>query len=836
MDDESRRAHHQWACRQIEEYRNLRPRYELYARVLEEVLARAAKKLAAMSIVKSRPKTVASFAEKIQRKKHKYADPVNQLTDLCGGRVITHTSAEVEAVSRFVEEHFEIDRANSVDVASRLKPTEFGYRSVHYVIQFRRGVFPTDDVPVEIPAELYSVPGSPHPLKAEIQVRTLLEHAWASFSHERVYKGAFRIPEVWERELAGLAAMLEEADRAFTRIQSGLQTYAANYGSYMSPEEMAEEMEILKLVQTCDPANLELAHRLGKLAIAMGDWATAVAVLAEHAESGHIPLVRDLGMALCKLYQDSPQSDEYARGQAYLARACEPAHRDADALASLAGTYKDSDPTAARRLYRQAFHLDPTDPYAVGNYLVAEIQHRRDTRPVPLMAPAIRAAVRRCHDQILVGMNLPWAYYSLGTFYLLLGQPYDSLVAHAKAVQLSSAGWMIDTSLHTLELLDVVKHELPGYEWMRRVMLVGRAARFPDEEALERVRAAARSGAAAIESPVAIVVGGCDARYERQMLGYRDLVLESFKDFSGTVISGGTRAGVARLVGDVQGAYAQAVHAIGYVPRLIPSDTDIDRRYAEIRSTEGQDFSALETLQYWIDLVAAGIRPAEVRVLGIDGGTISAAEYRLALALGAPVAVVEGSGRAAAELLQDRDWKDVAGLVCLPADGPTIGAFLAGGGVRLATDRREAVARAAHETYRSLQADRLAVEDPAMSEWEALLEELKESNRQLADQLVGKLRQIGCSLQRVEGRAAQPITFTEEEVETLARSEHGRWNAERLLAGWIYGPERDVLRKRSPFLAPWQALPEEVKARSRRFIATIPVHLARAGLEIQREG
>ena len=65
-----------------------------------------------------------------------------------------------------------------------------------------------------------------------------------------------------------------------------------------------------------------------------------------------------------------------------------PPHRDADALASLAGTWKALDEDRARALYRQAFEVDPSDPYALSNYLVYAIAYQRDTSSVSLMAPA----------------------------------------------------------------------------------------------------------------------------------------------------------------------------------------------------------------------------------------------------------------------------------------------------------------------------------------------------------------------------------------------------------------------------------------------------------------
>ncbi|MDH7487213.1 MAG: RyR domain-containing protein [Anaerolineae bacterium] len=828
MADSTQEADLRWACEQIEKYRATRPRYVTFAQTLRQVLEQAARRYAPEAIVQTRAKSIASFAEKIQRKKAKYRDPVNQITDLCGGRVITHTPEEVKAICAFIEQHFDVDRANTIDVSQRLKPTEFGYRSVHYIVQFRPGIFPTKDINVAIPQEVLG-------LKAEIQVRTILEHAWADFNHRLVYKSPFPVPARWQREFAGLAAMLERVDNAFAAIEAGLKTYAANYGAYMSEEQMREEMALLETVLACDPQNAELAHRIGKLAIALGDWPKAIEVLSPYVPSGYPPILRDLGVALCKQHRADPESPPYRQGRAYLEAACAPPCTDADALASLAGTWKGIDDRKAKEYYRQAFELDPTDPYPFGNYLECEIVESKDISVVRLLTPAIQAAIRRCRDQADVGVNLPWAFYDMGKLYLLLGKPYESLTAYARAVRLSTKEWMVETSLRSLDRLSVVEEALPGHEWARRLLLLGWGVKFPHPAVLEQVSRLASPGHPAVAGPVVILSGGCDASVEQEMQTYRRLLREGFRDFRGTLICGGTMAGISGLAGEVQQAYPAAIRTIGYIPQVIPAGVTVDERYGEIRRTTGHDFSPLEALQYWTDLVASGISPEQVRLLGINGGAIAAAEYRLALALGARVAVIEGSGRAVAQLLADEDWHTSSRLLRLPADAMTVRAFIGSGNPRLEPELRESLGRAIHEAFRQLQAGRRASEDPSLAEWNALLENLKESNRQQADHMAEKLRQIGCTVHRVASGQVSPITFTESEVEVMAEMEHGRWVAERLLDGWTRGEKRDVYRKTNPYLVPWSALPDDVKEWDRETVRRIPEFLAKVGLEIRRQ-
>lgn len=856
----------EWTHQQVEEYKRRYNNYKLYAEVLEQVLKKAAKKLAPLAIVQTRPKAIASFAEKCQRKKAKYKDPVNQLTDLCGGRVIVHTAEEVKAVSDFIEQHFQIDEDNTIDVSQRLKPTEFGYRSVHYIISFKPEVFPNKDVKVEVPPVLLDKKKFPNPW-AEVQVRTILEHAWADMAHDLAYKSSFQIPSKWEREFAGVAAMLESADKNFSKIKEGLSAYAASYGAYMTEEQIQDEIALLEIILEHDPDNVELAGRIGKLALTLGDWPKAVEVLSKYVDSEDPSILRDLGVALCKMNKHRPNGRLFKKGQRYLEKACEPPNEDVDALASLAGTYKGIDEEKVRKLYRHAFEIDPSDPYPLENYLDLEISQARNTSIVSLLSPVITSAIQRCNDQADVGVNLPWAFYMIGKFYLLLNKPYKSLEAYAKAIQISSALFMIETALASLERLKNVATELSGYEWVRRLLLIGKASRAEKKvketleevkeskeekektkkikkqkekakeakEAIEKVRELTLSQYESIQGPVVIVAGGCDPSIEEQMKAYRYLMQESFKEYEGTVISGGTKQGISGLVGETGEKYRETIRTIGYIPKLIPPDATVDRRYSELRKTEGTGFTPMEPLQNWIDIISAGIDPSQVKVFGINGGMISAIEYRIALALGATVGVVEESGREAAKLLQDEKWVDSKNLALLPADAMTVRAFIGLGASKLAADIRKTLAKEIHEEYRCTKKDSLKTDDPAMADWEKLPVNLKESNAQQADHIFEKLCQIGCTVQKVTDRKIRLLSFTEDEVEFLAEMEHGRWNVERLLEGWRWGEKKDTAKKKSPYLVSWSDLPDDVKEWDRATVRKIPEFLAKIGLEIRRE-
>jgi ppGpp synthetase/RelA/SpoT-type nucleotidyltranferase len=820
-----------WLKEQLEKFREVLPCYQKYAEVLQQVLEKAAKKYTPLASVQTRAKSIASFGEKaiLKRKVGRYDDAVNRMTDLCGGRIIVPTQAEVDIISDFIKSHFEIDDENSVDVSQRLKTTEFGYRGIHYIIQIKQGVFPTKDFDAKIPEEVFGK-------KAEVQVKTILEHTWGVFTHDRAYKGAFKIPQKWERELAALAAILEDADKSFARVEDGLKKYAASYGAYMTEVEMQEAIKNLKIILECDPQNVAIAAHIGKLAITVGEWKTAEEVLSKHADSGYPPILRDLGIAICKLHRDKPNSKEYKKGQNYLEKAIKIEPKDTDAISSLGGTYKGINEEKVRTLYRQAFEVDVSDPYPLGNYLECEIRHHKDISIVSIFHGYIKNAINRCRDQADVGMNLPWAFYDIGKFYLLLGKPYESLEAYAKAVQLSTASFMIETSLESLKRISVIKEKLMGFEWASKLLLAGLASKFPEDkagiEAMEEIKKLASKGYEPLTAPITIITGGTDPSIENIIHDYRQVMLEGFWNFHGTVISGGTTAGVSGLAGEIGKTYPDTIKTIGYMPRKMPSGVRKDNRYNVFRYTNGSDFSLLESLQYWIDIITSGISLSKVKVLGINGGEISAIDYRIALALGVPVAVLENSGGEAAKITIDKDWANMKTLICLPVDRMTIAAFIGGAPSRLEPKIREKIARAIHENYRAGKTRVSSTEDLTSALWEQLPEYLKESNRQQADDISNKLYKINCKMVKVTGKAVK-IKFTKKEIDFMAEMEHGRWNVERLLDGWKPGP-KDVAKKLSPYLVAWAVLTEDVKEWDRDTVRKTPEFLEKVELEIRR--
>jgi class 3 adenylate cyclase/tetratricopeptide (TPR) repeat protein len=450
-------------------------------------------------------------------------------------------------------------------------------------------------------------------------------------------RGELGAPDEHDRELAGraAAALAASAERALAR---GDRTGAA--------ELLPRAVALATTAGETDPSRTTV----GRLAFTLGSWDDAVAML-EPLEADPVTW-NPLGVALAKRGDLEP-------GRALLERAATAG--DVDAAASLAGTWKGIDEERSAAGYLAALEIDPTDPYALGNVLEREIESSGDLSPVEDRRPAVAGATERRRRQALAGEDRPWSWFDLGKFELLLGRADESLEAFAAAVHTSTAAFMVETTARSLDRLERACAGMDGFVWARDLLALAERAVFAE----------GHGGAGSAW----ILVGGSGAEVSDRIGAYRNALVAAFEGARGTLISGGTAQGVSALAADVSRAVA-GVRSVGYLPSSLPADVASDERYDELRRTEGTRFGAREPLAYWRDLLDDGVAPAEVCVIAIGGGRLSALELRIALALGASVGVVAGSGGAASELLRDPTWGTTDRLTELEPTAGALRAFL----------------------------------------------------------------------------------------------------------------------------------------------------------------
>lgn len=156
--------------------------------------------------ITGRAKAVESFAAKAARTRDGvpvYADPLREITDQVGVRVITYVRGDVSAVADVLGAQLTLldDRDLGQETAGEGR---FGYASRHLLLGDASGQV------------------------VQVQIRTVLQHAWAEFEHDIRYKGTVPAEHArdFDRRFTLAAGLLELADQEFTTIRDRLRAGA----------------------------------------------------------------------------------------------------------------------------------------------------------------------------------------------------------------------------------------------------------------------------------------------------------------------------------------------------------------------------------------------------------------------------------------------------------------------------------------------------------------------------------------------------------------------------------------------------------------------------------
>lgn len=152
-----------------------------------------------------RVKKLDSFLMKIKRKK--YDKPFDMMEDFCGIRIVCFFQSDITKIENIIKKEFEVVDKDKKE----LLPTQFGYRSNHLIIKIK-------DSWTKAP----NYRGLQN-LKIEVQVRTILMHAWAEIEHKLAYKKETHIPDEFRRKFSLLSAKLEEVDEQFEKLASDIK-------------------------------------------------------------------------------------------------------------------------------------------------------------------------------------------------------------------------------------------------------------------------------------------------------------------------------------------------------------------------------------------------------------------------------------------------------------------------------------------------------------------------------------------------------------------------------------------------------------------------------------
>ncbi|CAM3447804.1 GTP pyrophosphokinase [Dermacoccus barathri] len=182
--------------------------------------------------VTGRAKSPASFSAKVVRRAeqlgHTDFDPLVEITDQVGVRIVTYTLSDIEPVAQLLGDHYTVleDRDMGRETASEGR---FGYASRHMLIS-------TDT----------DATGYEASKCVSVQLRTVLQHAWAEFEHDARYKGEVPSEHASEldRRFTLAAGLIELADREFSVIRDTLASGVRerdfdDAGGRIDPRELA---------------------------------------------------------------------------------------------------------------------------------------------------------------------------------------------------------------------------------------------------------------------------------------------------------------------------------------------------------------------------------------------------------------------------------------------------------------------------------------------------------------------------------------------------------------------------------------------------------------------
>jgi putative GTP pyrophosphokinase len=176
------------------------------AKALSALLEQYCVGLERIDRISARAKGVKRFIAKASKLdktgKPKYSDPLQEIQDQIGARIITFYPADVDHVERQVCPYFRPVEQKSLIPESE---NEFGYVGRHFIL------FIPTDISNGYDSDII-------PQFFELQIKTLFQHAWAEGNHDLAYKPPVPITTQQKRLIAFTAAQAWGADQVFDQL------------------------------------------------------------------------------------------------------------------------------------------------------------------------------------------------------------------------------------------------------------------------------------------------------------------------------------------------------------------------------------------------------------------------------------------------------------------------------------------------------------------------------------------------------------------------------------------------------------------------------------------
>jgi putative GTP pyrophosphokinase len=180
------------------------------ANLIEEDLKSSLVDVPHIDRITVRSKSLNSFlnkAEKVEHRNLKYTDPINQIQDQIGARIIIFYLDDVDIVAeRLLKYYRRVEEKDLVPESEK----EFGYFGKHFILAVHKELHPEGVDKKYIPKFF------------ELQIKTLFQHAFSEASHDLAYKPATQLTSDQKRKIAFTAAQGWGADLIFNELKTEL--------------------------------------------------------------------------------------------------------------------------------------------------------------------------------------------------------------------------------------------------------------------------------------------------------------------------------------------------------------------------------------------------------------------------------------------------------------------------------------------------------------------------------------------------------------------------------------------------------------------------------------
>ncbi len=173
-----------------------------------------------------RVKNVDSFIAKAFYRGYEWADPYTEITDKVGTRFVVLLLKDINLVSDIVRDGLDwgCEQSRDFEKDKRDNPTIFAYQSVHFIVKANKCLQCSG---IMIPAET----------PCEVQIRTLMQHAFSEMSHDTVYKPQIKASPELYRLMAKCVAFIETTDEEFKKADVEISKMEANFEQQLSAFE-----------------------------------------------------------------------------------------------------------------------------------------------------------------------------------------------------------------------------------------------------------------------------------------------------------------------------------------------------------------------------------------------------------------------------------------------------------------------------------------------------------------------------------------------------------------------------------------------------------------------